>query len=49
MEAPPFKWGDRYDLVGLAVGVALVGALLLVGAPALLSIVFGCASMNVTA
>jgi hypothetical protein len=34
MEPAPFKWGDRYDLIGIAVAALLVGALLLVGASA---------------
>jgi hypothetical protein len=46
---PPFNWADRYDLVGLALGVAVVGALVLIGASVLLAIVFGCAALNLTA
>jgi hypothetical protein len=49
MEPPRLSWGDRYDLVGLALGLALLAALVLVGAPVLLAIVFGCAATNLTA
>ena len=48
LEPPPFKWGDRDDLIGLAVAAALVGALLLAGASVLLCIVVGAAAMNLT-
>jgi hypothetical protein len=48
-EPPPFKWGDRYDVVGLALRAALLAALVLVGAPVLLAIVSGCAAMNLAA
>jgi hypothetical protein len=49
MEPPPFKWGDRYDLIGLAVAAVLVAVLLLVGASLPLTIVLGCAALNLTA
>jgi hypothetical protein len=46
-EPPPFRWGDRYDLVGLGIG-ALVGAVvLLVGASIWLAIALLAATMNV--
>jgi hypothetical protein len=48
MEPPPFKWADRYDLAGLGLALALVAALVLVGVPVLLAIVFGCAALNLT-
>jgi hypothetical protein len=48
MESPPFKWGDRYDLIGLAIGLVLAGVLALVGVPVLLSIVFGSAALTVS-
>jgi hypothetical protein len=49
MEPPPFKWGDRYDLIGLGVAVALAAALLLAYVPLALTIVLGCAALNLTA
>jgi hypothetical protein len=49
MEPPRFKWGDRYDLIGLAVAAALVGALLLADVSLALTIVLGCAALNLTA
>ena len=49
MEPPPFRWGDRYDLIGSAAGAALVAALVVVGAPVLLAIVLGCAALNLSA
>jgi hypothetical protein len=49
MEPPPFKWGDRYDLIGLAVAAGLVAALLLADVSLGLTIVFGCAALNLTA
>jgi hypothetical protein len=49
MEPPPFKWGDRYDLIGLALGVAVLGVLVVVGMPVLLAIPFGTAATNLTA
>ena len=49
MEPPPFKWADRYDLVGLVVGAVLVGALVLVGASVWLTVAVACAAVNLTA
>jgi len=48
VEAPPFTWGDRYDLIGIALGLPLVAVLAAVGVPFLLAVVFGCAVMNLT-
>ena len=45
----PVQVGDRYDLVGLAVGVVLAGALVLAGASVWLTIALGCAAVNLTA
>ena len=48
MDTPPFTWGDRYDLVGIAIGLPLVAVLAIGGVPVLLALVFGCAAMNLT-
>jgi hypothetical protein len=49
MDPPPYKWGDRYDLIGLAVAAGLVAALLLADVSLALIIVLGCAALNLTA
>jgi hypothetical protein len=49
IEPPPFKWGDRHDLIGLAVAAALGAALPLADVSPALTIVFGCAALNLTA
>ena len=48
-DTPPFIWGDRYDLAGLALGVAALAILLLVGAKAWVAIVLGALTMNLAA
>jgi hypothetical protein len=43
---PPFRWGDRYDLVGVVAGV-LVGVVLLgVGLSVWLALAFGFSTVN---
>jgi hypothetical protein len=47
-EVLPFRWGDRYDLVGLAVGLSVGVMLLAVGASVWLALAFGGAGVNLT-
>ena len=49
MDPPPFTWGDRHDLIGLAVAAVLVAVLLLADVSLGLAIVFGCAALSLTA
>ena len=48
-ELPPFRWGDRYDLAGVGVGVAAGVVLFLVGASVWLALVFAFAAVNLSA
>jgi hypothetical protein len=47
-EPPPFKWADRYDVIGIAVAALLVTVLLLVGASVWLTIALAAAVVNLT-
>jgi hypothetical protein len=45
---PPFRWGDRYDIVGVAVGVVVGVVLFAIGAGVWLALTFGFASVNLS-
>lgn len=48
-ERPPFVWGDRYDLMGLVVGVLIGVALSVVGMVVWLALTFAFAAANLSA
>jgi hypothetical protein len=48
-ELPPFRWGDRYDLAGIAVGLLVGIVLLLAGAGVWLALALAFAWVNLLA
>jgi len=48
-ELPPFRWGDRYDLTGVIVGVVVGVMLFAVGASVWVALAFGAAVVNLSA
>jgi hypothetical protein len=48
-QLPPFRWGDRYDLAGVGVVLAVGVVLFLIGVSVWLALVFAFAAVNLSA